>query len=171
MVIMVMGLPGSGKSYFAFRLAELLHAQYISSDRIRMDKLLNRTYSDREKEFIYDEMLKEMDKAMHDQKDVVLDATFYTNKLREKFKERVYHTGTLAFIEIRASEAVIKNRLIHRREFSEADFEIYNKIKNQWESISEEHLTLESAQGNLHIMLQKAIRYLYTLKNEKQTDQ
>ena len=35
MLIAVMGLPGSGKSYFAHKLAGKLKAIYIGSDQVR----------------------------------------------------------------------------------------------------------------------------------------
>jgi len=35
MIIIVFGLPGSGKSYFASKLAERINARYINSDVIR----------------------------------------------------------------------------------------------------------------------------------------
>jgi len=171
MVIMVMGLPGSGKSFFASRLAGLLHADYISSDKIRKDMISQRTYSIEEKEWVYDEMLKHMEVAVHEKKTVVLDATFFTCRLREKFSAKASPVDTLALIEVKASEATIKNRLTHRRKFSEADFEVYQQIKSEWEPIREKHLTLESTQNNLHMLLQKAIRYLHMVKHENRTDQ
>jgi len=167
MIIMVMGLPGSGKSFFATKLAALLDAKYISSDQIRMEKISDRTYSDREKEWVYDEMLNEMVQIPHMQNHVVLDATFYSQRLRNKFLQNVNNNQILASIEIWAREAIVKSRLSHRRELSEAGIEIYQLIKSQWEPIREKHLTLESTQGNLHIMLQKAIQYLHTLKNDQ----
>jgi len=35
MIIVVTGLPGSGKSYFAQQLAPLMDAEYINSDKVR----------------------------------------------------------------------------------------------------------------------------------------
>ena len=37
MVVIVFGLPGSGKSYFASRLAGIISADYINSDRVRRE--------------------------------------------------------------------------------------------------------------------------------------
>jgi predicted kinase len=47
MTVIVFGLPGSGKSYFATRLAELLNASYISSDQLRMQLYAKRTYTEK----------------------------------------------------------------------------------------------------------------------------
>jgi len=167
MVILVMGLPGSGKSIFASKLAEFLHADYINSDRLRMNQLSNRTYSEEEKERIYDDMLIRMEDSVNRYRHVVLDATFNLNRIREKFIKKASKTEALAIIEINAAEAVIKKRISHKREFSEANFDIYQKIKRAWEPIPQRHLTLESTNHNLHFMLQKAIGYLYLIKNEK----
>ena len=53
MVIIVCGLPGSGKSYFAERLAKKIDADYVNSDRLRKELFPSRTYSDREKATVY----------------------------------------------------------------------------------------------------------------------
>ena len=83
MVILVLGLPGSGKSYFAERLAQKIHAEYLNSDQIRKEMFPDRTYSDSEKARVYEALLKKMQEAIDKEKDVVLDATFYKNKIRE----------------------------------------------------------------------------------------
>ena len=49
---------------------------------------------------------------------------------------------------------------------SEADFEVYQKIKNQWEPLNEDHLILQSTDDNINEMLNKAAGYLQ-LQNEK----
>jgi predicted kinase len=64
MIIIVMGLPGSGKSYFAQRLAITINADYISSDRVRKTMMSSRTYSTKEKLLVYDEMLSQMQLAV-----------------------------------------------------------------------------------------------------------
>jgi len=167
MVILVMGLPGSGKSFFASRLAQVLHADYFNSDRIRMDRLDKRTYSDEEKQRVYDDLLLGMEQSIQQHKNVVLDATFYKNSIREKFMEKANKTDVLACIEVIAAEDLIRKRLSHSREFSEARFDTYQKILREWEPLTEKHLILESTNQNVHIMLQKAIHYLHWIKYEK----
>lgn len=56
-IVAVCGLPGSGKSYFAARLAERLDAVYLSSDRVRREMFTRRTYSDDEKMDVYRELI------------------------------------------------------------------------------------------------------------------
>ncbi len=171
MVILVMGLPGSGKSYFASRLADAINADYFNSDRIRKEMILNRQYSEQEKELVYNEMLLRMGQSLKQNKDVVLDATFYKKRLRDKFSSNIPGSSGLAQIEVTAPEEVIKQRLSHKREFSEADFEVYRTILKDWEPITDKHLVLSSADNNLDDLVQKAIQYLHVIKHEQGTNQ
>ena len=166
MVILVMGLPGSGKSWFASRLAVAIGADYLSSDRIRKELMAERNYSVREKEKVYNEMLRRMKDSVNPNKDLVLDATFYKQRFRNKVSGEISGSDKLAFIEITAPESVIRKRLSHEREFSEADFDVYKAIRKEWEPILEKHLELSSVDISLEDMLQKAIRYLHQIRNE-----
>ena len=162
MIIVVTGLPGSGKSFFASRLATAIHAGYISSDRLRKKMIERRTYSTGEKELVYDEMLKQVHKAVKQNKSLVLDATYYKAETRNKFREEIKDAGTIVIIEIIAGEALIKARMQSPREDSEADFTVYKAIQQQWEPIKEQHLILQSTNDNIESMLKTAINYLHS---------
>ena len=169
MVIIVMGLPGSGKSYFASRLAANIHADYISSDSIRKTMIAKRTYSIEEKLSVYNEMLAQMQQAIKQHKDLVMDATFYKHSIRNKFIVETINTGGIFFIEVRADESLIQERLQQTRPDSEADFNVYKRIQAQWEHLQEEHLIVQSTNDNINDMLHTAIDYLH-LKNDKRTN-
>ncbi|MGZ8516936.1 MAG: AAA family ATPase [Chitinophagaceae bacterium] len=164
MIIIVMGLPGSGKSFFATRLATAINADYISSDRQRKKMIANRTYSANEKELVYNEMLMQMRQAIKQNKNLVLDATFHKNETRNKFKEEAGNTDEIIFIEIVANETLVKERLRATREDSEADFAVHQIIRREWQPMKQLHLTLQSTNDNIEDMLEKTIEYL----NQKQ---
>lgn len=164
MVVIVMGLPGSGKSFFAGRLAQKIHAEYWNSDQLRKEMFSERTYSDSEKEKVYNALLKKMQEATNKGKDVVLDATFYKEKFRGLFTT---NSGErIAFIEVWANEKLTQDRIQKKRKFSEADFDVYKSLKRQWEPVKQPHLVLESTNENIDAMLQKAEEYL---KDDKRT--
>lgn len=165
MVILVLGLPGSGKSYFASRLAQKINAEYLNSDRIRKELFPVRTYSESEKDAVYKALLKKMQEAIDRRKDVVVDATFYRNEIRDKFISNI--KGQIHFIEVWADEEIIKERLKKTRPYSEADFKVYEIIKQQWEPLQQPHLKLKSSNDNINDRLQKALNYL---KNDKRTN-
>lgn len=165
MVILVMGLPGSGKSYFAEKLAQKVHAEYLNSDQIRKEMFPERTYSNSEKARVYETLLKKMQEAIGKEKDVVLDATFYKNEIREPFLNN--SKGKIAFIKVWADENIIQERLKKIRPHSEADLKVYELLKRQWEPLQEPHLSLQSTNTNIEAMLQKAVNYL---KDDKGTN-
>lgn len=159
MIVAVCGLPGSGKSYFAERLAEGIGAVYISSDMVRKEMYAERTYSDKEKLTVYREMVARATQAIAEKKDVVLDATFHRKDIRDLVKNSF--ESPLRWIEVRADESIIRERLAKPRRHSEADYEVYLKIRSQWEPIDNDHLILASTQRNISEMLGRAIQYLH----------
>lgn len=169
MVIIISGLPGSGKSYFAERLANHLQAEYASSDRIRKTILQTRTYSPKEKEMVYEEMLNRMLISIRHGKNIVLDGTFYLNSIRQRFVSHALPGCSIIFIEVTADESLIQERLKQPRTDSEADLKIYNLIKSQWEPLNDPHLTLRSTNENINEMLELAYQYIQ-LRNDKRRD-
>jgi predicted kinase len=169
MIIIAFGLPGSGKSYFASQLAGMIHAEYINSDKLRKTMFDTSTYSKKEKLAVYNEMISRIGEALKQHKNLVLDATFYKNDIREKFLNKAENNDDIIFIEIRAEEHLIRERLKRPREYSEADFKVYKKIKNQWEPLKAKHLILQSTNSNIRDMLKKTADYLH-LKNDKRTN-
>jgi predicted kinase len=167
MIVIVFGLPGSGKSFFAGRLATVIHADYVSSDSLRMEMFKNRTYSKEEKAAVYHVMLGKMKEAILLNRNIVLDATFHTDETRKPFIQET--KDGISFIEVKADENLTKERLKRVRADSEADYKIYKLIQQEWEQLHQPHLILESTDENIDKMLQKAVEYLQW-ENDKRTD-
>jgi predicted kinase len=161
MIVIVFGLPGSGKSFFASRLAKIINADYINSDRIRKEIFKNRTYSEQEKAGVYQAMHEKMKEAIHQNKNLVLDATFHKSETRKPFIEESEGKESVFVIEVIADENIIRKRLKKDRPDSEADFDVYKFIKQQYEPLNREHLLLESTDENIDEMLKKAAAYLH----------
>lgn len=161
MIILVSGLPGSGKSYFAERLAGRISAEYLNSDRVRIELHASGKYSVEDKLVVYKEMLLRTMKAFDDGYDVVVDATFYHHTMREMFLRLADgYKQMLLLIEVVADEALIRERLSRPRKYSEADYQVYEKIRDDFEGITMPHLVLESTDDNLDEMLNRAITYI-----------
>jgi len=169
MIIVVFGLPASGKSYFATHLARIVNADYINSDRVRRIMFPDRTYSTEETLSVYDEMLAQMRQKIKQHRNVVVDATFHRDEIRRKFFEAAEEVDRIIYIEVRAEELLVKERLKRSREDSEADFHVYRKIKNKWQPLYEDHLILHSTDDNLNAMLEKTAGHLQQM-NDKRTN-
>lgn len=165
MVVIIFGLPGSGKSFFARKLSKLLHAVHINSDLTRRTLLNVPCYSVAEKESIYESMLFRTIDAVNKNTDVILDATFYTSTIRNKFETALAPLTDIVYIEMIASEEITKRRLAFNRQDSEADIGVYEMIRNKWQPLQKEHLILHSTDDNINILLLKAYHWLKQPKN------
>ena len=169
MIVFVFGLPGTGKSFFASRLAKMIDASYLNSDMLRKELFEERTYSNHEKKVVYDTMLNKTKEAIATGQNLVLDATFHKKETRDTFMKQLSDQDEVFFIGLYSVESTIKERLKKSRPYSEADFEVYKLIRQKWEPFDERHLLLESTNNNIEEMLLKAAQYL-GWKNDTGTD-
>ena len=162
MLILVCGLPGSGKSFFARTLSIRLQARYYNSDLLRKELFPNkRTYSEEEKQTVYSKLVAIAKKNLKDQHTVIIDATFYKNALRIPFYQLAEKLSCKVYIfYIQASEDLIKERTSLLREDSEADFNVYLKLKNKFEPIERAFLSLTSERNNIDQLIHSALLYL-----------
>lgn len=158
MIVVVFGLPGSGKSYFAKRLAEHLKATYISSDEVRKALFPRPEYTSEEKMLVYQEMLRLTREASGDR---VLDGTFYKTGIRDLFTGVANKIGEdLRFIEIKADQETIRQRTEKKRTTSDADFGVYLEVLKQFEPMREKHLIMDSTNEKIGEMIHRALIYL-----------
>jgi predicted kinase len=161
MNVIIFGLPGSGKTFFAEKLASRIGGSHISSDTVRQQLQQTDKYREQAKMAVYYEMLKLMGKAISHQQNTVLDATFYQQDIQKLFKKKASLLNSpLYFIEIRADESTIRDRVSKKRKESEADFKVYLQIKNVFEPLVEDHLILYSGRDEPEEMLTKTLTYI-----------
>jgi len=161
MIILVAGLPGSGKSYFASRLAAQLDAVYVGSDKVRKSLDGLGKYHLEDKLIVYRGMADLAEENLSEGKKVVLDATFFLKDMRTLFFALAdKYTSAFHFIYIEADEDLIKKRVAKKRPDSEADFEVYKKVKHEYEAIDFPHLVIQSTDSNITEMIEKAIHYI-----------
>jgi len=160
-VIFIFGLPGSGKTTFAEYVAKSRGALHLNSDIIR-DKLgLRGQYDEASKKKVYEAVMEAVEEGITMGHEVIVDATFYLESLRAPFREIAIRKGCQYFwIEIQAVESVIRERVSKKRAYSEADFSVYQQIKEEFEPLKEPHLTMRSDIHTLIEMVQLANDYL-----------
>ncbi len=161
MIIIVMGLPGTGKTYFAEHLAAHIHATHISSDKTRNQLQKRGTYAPEDKNQVYQAMLERAKDVLEKGEDVIMDATY--NK--KAHRDAVMALGQklnipVRIIQLTADEKTVAERTGREREDSEADFEVYKIIKQSFELLEGPFLQLDSSKSNIDDMLEKAQHYL-----------
>ncbi len=148
MLIIICGLPGSGKSSLAKKLRRKLSAVCLSSDVIRKQIFSPPRYTEEEKRQVYMEMVNQAEKLLNGRRSVIVDATFYTKRYRGMMIEAAKEAGTSHHI-IRCTlpeELIIsrlKERQGRRKSMSDAGYEVYLKLKGRFEPIEGEYLELD----------------------------
>lgn len=92
---------------------------------------------------------------------LVLDGTFYKSEIRDTFSWTADKMGNeCMFIEVKADESTIKERTSQQRDNSDADYQVYLKVKKEFEPMEDHHLVLKSANNNIAEMLDKTMYHL-----------
>lgn len=151
MLVLVCGLPGTGKSTVAERIVEVLPARLLRTDVVRKELFPEPTYAAEESATVYDELFSRARETLDAGEDVVLDATFRQRDLRDR-AAAVAAAADVEFrlVRVTCDEAVVRERIRKRQRYeddeSDADFAVYNQLKDEFEPIErEEHVVVDNS--------------------------
>lgn len=144
MVIIVFGLPGTGKAKFAEKLAEYLQWDFLNTSAVRRKWISSPTFSLKEKEAVYLILLQEMSEHMIDDKPMVLEGTFFLKRMRDDFNDvaRILNKE-IYWIEI-VSDAYSSGLRLFKHDAAIVDkFSVFRNVYNTFEPMDKKHLVLE----------------------------
>lgn len=163
MLILISGLPGSGKTALAKAYAARYGALHLNSDLLRRELGLMGQYRPEDKEKVYQTLLERTQMELMEGNSVVVDSTFFKESIREPFRRVAEWCGTpLHWVEVRAPERIIRERMQIPRSDSEADFSVYEKIRDAYEPLREQHLVLWSDEASVANMAAALHEYVTT---------
>jgi len=161
-LLLIAGLPGTGKSTVARAFAERYGGIHISSDLMRKAMNLRGHFDPEDKKKVYQAMSDEALAALLNGQNAIVDSTFIDLSVRSAFESVARDCGVPFFwVEMRADENSIRERLKTPRTDSEADFSVFLALRAQSEPFRIPHLALWSDKLSLEEMV-LAI-YNYTL--------
>jgi predicted kinase len=150
-LIVVSGLPGTGKTYFCRRLAERLPCIVVESDALRKQLFSAPTYSVEESAYLFRVIHRLTGEMLVKGTNVVLDAT----NLTERYRERLYniaeqHNARLIMVRIEAPPELVRQRLKGRaakknKDNSDADWTVYQEMKPTVEKIRRNHFAVDTS--------------------------
>ena len=153
-LIMLSGLPGTGKSYLSGKLRERLPMTAVESDAVRAALFQRPDFSSRESEWVFDVCHRAIEGLLRAGTSVVMDAT----NLRERHREPVYEIAErrgvpLVIVRVEAPPGVVRRRLEERAVTAGpgasnlADWEIYRRMRYARERVARSHLNVDTSNG------------------------
>ena len=161
-LILFAGLPGTGKSTLAYRLAKEKGWCVLSKDQI--NRSLERERIDNGRAG-YEVLLDLAELNLRNSVSVILDASFGFARLRSRAEEiaKQYEARFFGIECICSDEQSLKKRFEMRPEmvtgWQPADWLEYNRVKNYWEKWENAHLRLD-ATGSVEENYKKLIEYI-----------
>lgn len=152
-LIVVSGLPGTGKSFFCRKLAESLSFLILSSDALRKVLFPSPGYEDSENKRLFAACHALAEEFLCKGIPVIFDAT----NLVERHREYLYRIAKrakakLILVSVEAPTELVRQRLLARekgialQDDSQAGWEVYTKMKRRREEISRNHFVVDTAQ-------------------------
>ncbi len=162
--IIISGLPGTGKSFFCHKLAEKSSFLILASDTLRKILFPSPQYNESENKRLFSACHALIEELLRKGIPVIFDAT----NLVEHHREYLYRAAEraeakLILVWVEAPPEVVRQRLLAREKAaiphdnSEADWEVYNKMKPRREKISRNHLVVDTSQ-DISVVIDKIVR-------------
>lgn len=151
-LVVISGLPGTGKSYFSRQLRLLLPSAIVESDALRKELFHSPTYTAAESQRLFEACHRLVGELLRQGIPVILDATNLVEHHREKLYNVAYRQGLkLILVRVEAPPEVVRQRLGRRGEGadpldkSDADWAIYRRMKARAQPIRRSHFAVDTS--------------------------
>lgn len=151
-LLMMVGLPGTGKSSVVENLQQKLACVVVSTDNIRLLMRNKPTYTAAEMMLVYEVCYSIIEARLKAGQRVIFDASNYLAARREHLKKLAQRIGApVAVCYVQAGQEVIRERLQQRNngrrretDLSDADWSVYKWMVEAQEPVVGEHLILDT---------------------------
>ena len=158
-LVVLCGLPGTGKSHFAKRLTARLPFLVLESDRLRKVLFVSPSYTPDEHARVFAACHNLIEEYLSLGCRVLFDATNITESFRRplyEISERLCVPLTLVWVT--APRGVIRRRLADRAAgrdsatYSDADWQVYSRLQPYEEPLTRCHLKVDSSTDNTPVL-------------------
>lgn len=163
-LVVLSGLPGTGKSHFANELVKRMPLVVVGSDRSRKALISKPKYTRGEHARVFAACHLLIEDLLSEGYGVIFDATNLTERFRQPLYEMAERTGAgLLIIWFTASREVVRRRLDDRAarrsedSYSDADWLVYCRLRPGEEAITRPHLVVDSS-DDIYPVLEEVVR-------------
>jgi predicted kinase len=151
-LLVMVGLPGAGKSYVVERLQLLVPCLVVTTDRVRLFVRDRPTYTAAEMAYIYEVCYGVVDRRLGRGQRVIFDGSNYLAARRERlFAIAARRPAPFAVCHVQASEEITRQRLArrlggdrHNGDVSDAGWSVYQWMVEAQEPVAVDHLPLDT---------------------------
>lgn len=163
-LIVVSGLPGTGKSFLCRKLAERVSFLVLASDTLRRILFPSPRYEESENRRLFSACHALIEELLCEGIPVIFDATNLSEHHREYLYRAAERAGArLILVCVEAPVEVVRQRLLARGRAtmsegdSEAGWEVYNRMRPRSEKISRNHFVVDTSQ-DITAAIEKIVR-------------
>ncbi|MEM7115642.1 MAG: ATP-binding protein [Chloroflexota bacterium] len=166
-LLMMAGLPGSGKSSLVRQMCAVVDCIVISTDHVRAQLVKQPSYTLSEMALVYEICYELIAKRLKRGQRVIFDASNYLSARRERlFSVAQPYATPIAVCYVQAAQEVIQLRLQQRTRngrkngnMSDADWSVYMWMLNKQEPLKREHIVLDTTATPSELLAQNLHQY------------
>lgn len=163
-LFVISGLPGTGKSHLARRIAQRLPCVIVETDFVRKTLIRKPAYTGDESALVHRTARHVLERLLTRGYHAIYDAT----NLAEWHREKMYHLAAktharLVLIRTTAPEDVVRERLARRfdsrdpHDHSDADWDVHQMLKAEMEPLRRSHLVVDTS-GDIDLAVDQIVR-------------
>ncbi len=165
-LILLCGLPGTGKSHLAQRLVRHLPLVVVSTDQVRHVLFAEPTYNGQEHHIVHQTCQTVVAQLLAEGHSVICDATNLERRHRERYYALAEEQNARLFIlQTVAPPEVVRRRIEDRQQGdlaahnSDAGWEVYERYRSRMEPIRRPHRVVDTS-GDLDAQVAEIVRQL-----------
>jgi hypothetical protein len=152
-LVVVCGLPGTGKTFFCRKLAERVPFVILESDALRKILFPSPGYNEDENKRLFPACHALIGELLGEGIPVIFDAT----NLLERHREQLYHAADkvgarVILVRVEAPPELVRRRLLDRgkkldlQDHSRASWEVYQRMRPRKDKICRNHFVVDTSQ-------------------------
>lgn len=147
MLVVVCGLPGTGKTTVSGTIADRVDGDRLRTDVIRKELVADPDYAPAETRRVYDELFARARSVAEQDGTAVLDGTFKRESDRLRARNLAAELGVpFHLVHVECDPAVAKERIATRADDeSDADVAVYETHRDAFEPIGMEHHSVDNS--------------------------